>query len=67
MQSLTIATGASLLKKESGMPKHHAHKTYEIYYLKSGEKSYFIEEQYTPSLGRKFAGKHGTFHYGNCA
>ncbi len=55
MRSLRIETGARIQKKESGMHRHHAHKGYEIYYLKSGEKSYFIEDNVYPLLPGDFA------------
>jgi len=55
MQSLRLETGARIQKKESGMHRHHAHKCYEIYYLMSGEKSYFIEDNVYPLLPGDFA------------
>lgn len=55
MQSLRLETGERKQKMESGMHMHHAHKGYEIYYLKSGEKSYFIEDNVYPLLPGDFA------------
>ncbi|MBE7024980.1 MAG: AraC family transcriptional regulator [Ruminococcaceae bacterium] len=55
MQSLRVEAGTRTQKKESGMVKHHAHKSYEIYYLKSGEKNYFIEDNVYPLLPGDFA------------
>ncbi|MBE7062920.1 MAG: AraC family transcriptional regulator [Ruminococcaceae bacterium] len=55
MRSLRIEAGARTQKIESGMHKHHAHKSYEIYYLKSGERSYFIEDNVYPLLPGDFA------------
>lgn len=55
MQSLRLETGERKQKIESGMHQHHAHKGYEIYYLRSGEKSYFIEDNVYPLLPGDFA------------
>lgn len=55
MKSLRIDTGARTEAKHSGMHKHHAHKTYEIYYLKSGERSYFIGDAVYPLHPGDFA------------
>ncbi len=55
MKSLWIEAGARTEVKESGMHHHHAHKTYEIYYLKSGERTYFIEDTVYPLHPGDFA------------
>ena len=55
MKSLRIETGARTEAKESGMHHHHAHESYEIYYLKSGNRTYFIEDTVYPLQPGDFA------------